>query len=288
MIHPAQSGNAVRSQPNTFRLRDYWHILGVAVLIALFLKTFVLGAYRIPSASMEPTLLKGDFLFVNKFVYGTKSPATIPFTGVELPQVQLPAFARPQRGDLVVFDVPDYALKNAQGERTTYVKRCIALPGETVAILNKNVYVNSVMLSLPMALSERPIYPKDYVDPRIFPRGAAFNEDNYGPLVVPKRGDTLRVSSESFFFVKNIIEHEGHRIALGEGNTILLDGAPTRSYVVKGDYYFMMGDNRDNSLDSRFWGFVPEDVIIGKVMMIYWSIDEGNDVRWGRIGTLAR
>lgn len=275
-------------EAKSFRLRDYLQIVAVSILVALFLKTFIVGAYRIPSASMTPTLVKGDFLLVNKFVFGAKSPGTIPFTSVELPQFQLPAFLSPQRGDLVVFDLPAYARETEASEPTTYVKRCIALPGDTIAIVNKKVYVNGAMIPNTAALSERAIYPKGYADPRIFPRGSTFNEDNYGPLVVPKQGDTLTLNAETFFFVKDIIAHEGHRIVFDGENRILLDGAPLKSYVMKRNYFFMMGDNRDNSLDSRFWGFVPDDAIFGKVMMIYWSVDEGSDVRWGRIGTILR
>lgn len=275
-------------EPKALRMRDYLQIITVSVLVALFLKSFVIGAYRIPSSSMEPTLLKGDFLLVNKFVYGAKSPATVPFTRVALPRFQLPAFTTPQHADLVVFDLPASARGVNASEPTTYVKRCIALPGDTIEIVNKTVRVNGTILSSTPQTSSRAMYPKGYADPRMFPRGSGFNEDNYGPLVVPKRGDTLTLSTETFFLVNGIIEHEGHDIVIEGNNGLRVDGVLRRRYVVKKNYYFMMGDNRDHSLDSRFWGFVPEENIVGKVMIVYWSVDDGLNVRWGRVGTIPR
>jgi signal peptidase I len=268
-------------------LRDYTQVVVAAVVVALFLKTLVLGAYRIPSTSMEKTLLRGDFLLVNKFVYGAKTPEAIPFTNIRLPRFQFPAFAAPQRGDLVVFDLPEHARDIL--EPTSYVKRCIALPGDTIVITNRKVRVNGKVQTVPplAAANTRAIYPKEYADPRIFPKGSSFNEDNYGPVVVPKRGDELIVNAETFLRVKDIVELEGHRIALDARSRVVIDGVARDVYEIQKNYYFMMGDNRDNSLDSRFWGFVPEESLIGKVMMIYWS--SGDDgIRWDRIGMIAR
>ncbi|MEK7251591.1 MAG: signal peptidase I [Bacteroidota bacterium] len=279
---------------SSLRVRDYVQVLVVTVLVALFLKTFVIAAYRIPSASMENTLRPGDFLLVNKFIYGAQTPRSLPFSRIEVPQIRLPALRTPRRGDLIVFELPPYAryqIDNAASD--TYVKRCIALPGDTLSIVNRNVFVNGEELASPQfgRTSKRRLYPQGFGDSRIFPKGSTFNEDNYGPLAIPKQGDKVKLDAKSFLGLKDLIEHEGHSAKLNPEGNVLVDGVKADVYEVKQNYYFMMGDNRDNSLDSRFWGFVPEDLIIGKVMVIYWSVDETggsffSNIRWGRIGSI--
>ncbi|MEO8168770.1 MAG: signal peptidase I, partial [bacterium] len=143
----------------------------------------------------------------------------------------------------------------------------------------------------------RAILPKGLGDSRIFPKGSTFNEDNYGPIRVPRSGDTLSLNSNNFAFARNIIENEGHDVRLSENGDVWVDDVFSTMYVVTKNYYFVLGDNRDNSFDSRFWGFVPEDLIIGKAMMIYWSSDAGDGAegvwsqlshtRWDRIGMIV-
>lgn len=290
-----------KAEKHALRIRDYAQILIVTVLVALFLKTFVIAAYRIPSASMENTLRPGDFLLVNKFIYGAQTPRFLPFTQIEIPRLRLPAFRPPLRSDLVVFELPPYARDwYNDPARDTFVKRCIAVPGDTLSIVNRRVFVNDEELALPQfgRTTKRKLYPRDYSDSRIFPKGSPFNEDNYGPLAVPKRGDQLKLDAENFMRVKDVVEHEGHTIRLDGMGNVFIDGVHRTLYEVERNYFFMMGDNRDNSLDSRFWGFVPEEMIVGKVMVIYWSWDEDNisedflsrliHVRWARIGTIVR
>ncbi len=282
---------AVSTEAPALRVRDYFQILAVAVFIAVFLKIFIVGAYRIPSASMENTLLRGDYVVVNKFIYGAKTPAFVPFTSP--PQFQFPSMSSPKRGDIVVFDLPAYA--SEETGPIAYVKRCVALPGDTIAIVNRKVIINGYVQRIPELgkVATRTMYPKEYGDARVFPKGSSFNEDNYGPLVVPKRGDKLILNAETFLRAKDVIEHEGRRIGLDGNSKVVIDGVAREMYEVEKNYFFMMGDNRDNSLDSRFWGFVPEDAIIGKVMVIYWSVEEVNgsfpaNIRWSRIGTVVR
>jgi signal peptidase I len=282
------------------RVRDYVEILFITILASLFLKFFIVEAYRIPTSSMENTLMAGDFVLVNKFVYGAKTPRYIPFTSIRLPSVQLPAISSPKKGDVAVFEFPVGEADRSPHEVVNYVKRCIALPGDTLAIVNKKVFVNGRAVPLPHnARADRPLlYPRGFRDYRIFPRGAEFNEDNFGPIVIPKAGSEVTLTSENVSEYWDVIEHEGHVIASSNSSEILIDGVSTRTYRVQKDYYFMMGDNRDNSLDSRFWGFVPADLIIGKAFMVYWSWDENQSLsgfldhvlstRWYRIGSIVR
>lgn len=283
----------------SLRLRDYVQLLAVTILLALTLKACVVEAFRIPTASMEGTLHAGDFVLVNKFIYGARTPELGPLLGIALPSIQLPGLHPPRRGDVVVFALPPYARRADIDEPTRYVKRCIALPGDTLLINNRRVYVNGEEFRVPTArFSTRHILPQEYADPRLFPKGAGFNEDHYGPLVVPKRGDTVELHAASFLAWKGLIGYEGHTVTLHAGGEVFLDGTPQRRYVISRNYYFVLGDNRDNSYDSRFWGFVPEDAIIGKVAIIYWSWDEAatqadlferfKHIHWKRIGTIIR
>lgn len=288
-----------RKQTPLSRLRNSVEILALTVFIALFLKTFVIEAYRIPTGSMEDTLLVGDFLLVNKFVYGATTPRTIPFTDAAIPFLRLPALKSPKRGDVVVFEFPQ-SDRNGEVPPVNYVKRCVAIPGDTVRIVNKQVIVNGAELALPRHAKVNPshVRPREFRNYRIFPRGAAFNEDNYGPLTVPRRGEALFLDVNTIAVWWQLIEREGHRVEVATSGEVLIDRVPTSEYVVEHEYYFVMGDNRDNSLDSRFWGFVPETHVIGQALAVYWSWDEPlagsgllerfSAIRWSRIGSLIR
>ncbi len=206
----AMGRTSERSKPRVKRkstMREYAEAILVAVALTLVIRTFVIQAFRIPTGSMEDTLLVGDFLFVNKFLYG----APIPFT-----DSRTPAIRQPRRGDIMVFKYPKDPSRD-------FIKRVIGLPGDTIEIKDKVVYVNGEAQREPyIKFSSSRILPKDYQNPVIYPPGAG-NKDNYGPYVVPQ-GD-----------------------------------------------YFMMGDNRDNSDDSRYWGPLDAHLIKGKALFIYWS-----------------
>jgi signal peptidase I len=298
-LEDSRSEDSGEAKPTSKRrVREYAETIALTIFVGLFLKFFIIEAYRIPTASMENTLMAGDFLLVNKLIYGANTPRYIPFTNVALPFVTFPAISQPDRGDVIVFEFPGGYTEASESEVVNYVKRCIATPGDTLAIVDRVVYVNGERIPLPPTakLEKRKIFPKGFGDSRIFPRGAVFNGDNYGPLIVPKAGQEIQLSENNIEQWRNLIEHEGHSVDADAGN-VRIDGIPVASYQIEKDYYFVMGDNRGNSLDSRFWGFVPEDLIIGEAMIVYWSWDEypaqgvlGNwsAIRWGRIGTLVK
>jgi signal peptidase I len=214
-------------------VREYAEAIVFAVILTLIIRTFVIQAFRIPTGSMEETLLIGDFLFVNKFLYGAK----VPFI-----DASLPAIRAPRRGDIIVFKFP-------QDTKRDFIKRVIGTPGDTLQIIDKVVHINGVPQDEPYVKFTSPqIQPRSHIDRNIRPTGAG-NRDNFGPYVVP--------------------DH----------------------------HYFMMGDNRDNSDDSRFWGPLNEDLIKGKALFIYWSWDKQKTMpvlgrvglpRIGRIGRLIR
>lgn len=269
------------------------------LIIALLLITFVVQGYGVQSGSMENTVMTGDFVFANKFIYGAKSPQYLPFTNVRIPFFQLPAFSHPKTGDVVVFDWPGYRDQVRADDHANYVKRCIGTPGDTVQVVNRILYVNHVMIPFPpnSKFEIANIYPRGYPDPAIFPKGYSFNQDNYGPIVIPKKGDVESLGETTFARWHTFIERKGHSCELS-GSSVLVDGKPAAAYTVEHDYYFMMGDNRENSLDSRFWGFVPDDHIIGKAMIVYWSWDPDvpiydifaklSSIQFDRIGMLVK
>ena len=282
------------------RVMSFVKILFFTILVVLFLKTFIIEAYRIPSGSMENTLLIGDFLFVNKFVYGLRTPRYVPLTNLAIPSVAFPAFKQVRRGDVIVFEFPGDREKLSDPESVNYVKRCIGLPGDTIRILAERVFVNGGELLLPphAKVPESGYGIGWWQQTELFPPGSNFTLDNYGPLVVPKRGDRIELDAGTFERWRSLIEKEGHSAQMTREGTILIDGAPTIRYTIEGNYYFVLGDNRDNSLDSRYWGFVPDRNLIGEALIIYWSWDSeraGNSlwkrfktIRWNRIGSLIR
>jgi signal peptidase I len=200
----------------TFRkstFREYFESLVVAVILALFVRTFGFQAFKIPTGSMEPNLLVGDHLLVNKFIFGPSlnraERAVLPMRPVE-------------RGEVLVFKFPEEPDRD-------FIKRVIGLPGETLELRNQTIYINGAPLVEPYAHYQLPPTP-----------GGANGEDGdvrrkYGPVTIP----------------------EGH--------------------------YFMMGDNRDDSQDSRYWGFMPATYIKGRALFIYWSFGAPNGTRWTRM-----
>ncbi len=288
----------VKTQKQKFL--EFWKNLLFAAVAAFLIKTFFIETSRVPTGSMEKTIMVGDFLFVNKFIYGSSSPRSIPFTDIALPYFQLPALRNPKHGDIVVFEYPGDRDDLKAAEITNYVKRCIGVPGDTIEIVDKVVFVNGKEAHRPPQIQYINNYctPKGITNPRIFPKGSEFNEDNYGPIVVPKKGDVINLTADNVEKWKTIIDRELGRLAVTvEGNRVLIDGKPVKSYTLKKDYYFMMGDNRDDSADSRFWGFVPRDKIAGQAFLIYWSWDPSisfsdffnllGSVRLGRIAKLV-
>ena len=244
------------------------------VIIALILTTFVVQGYGVQSGSMENTVLTGDFVFANKFVYGAKSPQYLPFTNIRIPYFQLPAIAHPKIGDVVLFDWPGNRDQVNPDDHTNYVKRCVGTPGDTIQVIDRVLYVNHKVIPFPSGVKfETPIAcPEGYPDPEIFPKGSSFNPDYYGPIVIPKKGDLVGIDRSSLLRWQTFIEREGHSCKLS-ASSVFIDGKPATVYSVERNYYFMMGDNRENSLDSRYWGFVPDDRILGQAMIVYWSWD---------------
>ncbi|MEW6060387.1 MAG: signal peptidase I [Bacteroidota bacterium] len=265
----------VKEQPKTFKEKLKHQIKEFVVVFGgfLLLNNFVIASFLVPTGSMENEVMTGDFLMVNKFIYGASTPRNIMFTNIRLPWTMLPGFKDVKRGDVIVFEFPGYRDEVNPEEFTFYLKRCMALAGDTLEIRNRVVYINGQPAPLPKNMKFNfPPKPPGYADPRIFPPGAPYNEDNYGPIVIPKKGMTMEITAANFHQWETFIKRDGHQPTLLSDGTVLIDGIKTNTYVVEKDYLFGMGDNRDNSLDSRFWGFIPRDYVVGTPMFVYFSV----------------
>jgi signal peptidase I len=272
---------------------------GIVIGLFLVINNFVIASFLVPTGSMENEVLTGELLFVNKFIYGGTSPRNIPFTNVRLPWFRIPSIRDVKRGDVIVFVFPGMRDELQPEDFTFYLKRCIGLPGDTVLIHDRVVSVNGQMLPLPRNVRyDRGWFaPTNEADERIFPVGSGWNEDNYGPLVIPKQGMIIPLNAQNYSAWQIFIKREGHSIVNADGS-ILIDGKPATSYTVQRDYLFGMGDHRDNSLDGRYWGFIPKENLVGTPMIVYWSWNTDlplydifgrlASVRWGRIGSLIK
>ncbi len=278
----------------------YWlKEIGTILGIFLVLNSFVIASFEVPTGSMENEIMGGDFLLVNKFVFGGTTPRTIPFTNVKLPYFKIPALWKVERGDVIVFAFPGYRDEVEPDIFAYYLKRAVAIAGDTIEIKNRILYVNGKPAPIPRNINYNSGIVKNhgYGDPRIFPNGAPFNEDNYGPIRVPKKGDIIDLSYNNYYWWDTFIKREGHTIDYINGK-VIIDNNEETSYTIKHDYVFGMGDNRDNSLDSRFWGFIPEHDVIGTPLIVYWSwspnlsiINLGEKIkslRFNRIGKLIK
>ncbi len=247
-------------------------LLKTAVVLLIIISA-VVEASRVPTGSMENTILAGDFLLINKYLYGITTPRYIPLTGIELPHYRFPSFREPRKNDIIVFKYPGHRDQIEAPSLVHYVKRCVAEPGDTLQIIDKVVYVNGKRFPIPPNVRyENKLLPPGVEDPYIFPKGSGWNADNYGPLVIPQKGDAIELNRDNIEQWETFINREYLKdVVKFVNDDIYIDGKKTDQYVVKRDYYFAMGDNRDNSLDSRYWGFVPREYITGTPIIIYWS-----------------
>lgn len=224
---------------------------------------------------MANTILSGDFVIVNKFAYGIRTPSSLPLTKIKISSLKLISLNVPQTNDVVVFEFPGEQHEVIPNQNLTLVKRIVGLPGDIIRIIDKQVFVNDKHLEAPPTALIDSTYLRDYgvADERIFSKGKSWNKNFYGPIQVPKKGMKIEINPKNIFEWETTINRDfGKKAVSVEGSVITINGKPVREYYFSKDHYFVLGDNRDKSSDSRYWGFVPEDLIIGKAEIIYWSV----------------
>lgn len=255
-------------------------ILLVTFCLAILIKAFFLEAFKIPTNSMADTILSGDFVLVNKFTYGIQTPGALPLTNIKLPKLKLVSFNKPQRNDVIVFQFPGEQYEVSSSNDITIVKRLIGLPGDNIWIIDKEIIVNNSRLKYPAKaiIEKENSHEYGMADANIFPKGKNWNKDYYGPIVVPKKGMKIEITPRNIWEWETTINREcGKKAVSVEGSVVMINGEPSREYTFSKDHYFVLGDNRDRSSDSRYWGFVPEDLIIGRAEIIYWSLKSSFD-----------
>jgi signal peptidase I len=342
--------------------REWVEAIAFAVVAATLIRTFFIEAYTIPTSSMEKSLLVGDFLFVSKINYGARAPMTpvsfpfahntMPVVGgnsytslFSMPYLRLPGFQKIKNNDVVVFNYP-FEDGRPVDKKENYIKRCLAIAGDTILVRNQQVFINGVAAENPPKMQHKyfvktdgggfsqrvlkdleitegnslspngdfeitmteearlkiknmqhvkqcdsVVQTQDVFVEYIFPfrKELPWNVDNFGPLYVPKAGDVITLDTINFWMYDRVIRtYELNQSFEMRDGKFYLNGNPITQYTFKQDYYFMMGDNRHNSADSRFWGFVPHDHIVGKALFIWLSLDPNesnilNKVRWKRM-----
>lgn len=248
-------------------------ILVLVLILALLLKVFILDAFQIPTGSMKNTLLEGDFLLVNKSAYSISTPHQIPFLGKRLTRTELISTGKPEFNDVIAFEIPaDYYDPDSE-EYSILIKRIIGLPGDTIEIKDQILYINHKKYRTPsyikINLNETPI---ENINKELFPYNNKWSLENYGPIIVPQKGMKVELNPKNILQWQNAINTDyGKKVISVEGTVVNINNTAIREYTFEKDYYFVLGDNRKNSIDSRYFGYIPEEWIIGKAFMIYWS-----------------
>ncbi len=282
MFNPSQNTVYTEAPPPEYiprkkrsRFGTLIRVLFIILIAAILIKSFLVDAFRIPTGSMENTLLVGDNILVSKVAYDFHTPRYIPFTGISIASADLFSISDPERGDVIVFQFP-YGTEIPDANSINLVKRIEGLPGDIIQIKKQEVFVNGKPEPFPFAvkINRDNRMEAGIPEPGIFPDDSAWNKDNYGPITVPKKGQLVDLTPGNARFWKPIIDRElGKNTLSVEGTVITIEGQPVHGYTLTKDYYFVLGDNRENSMDSRYWGFVSRDMIIGEAFMIYWSWD---------------
>ncbi len=280
---PTDSGVAGGSSPSVDRplLRRAVTALIVSLVVLGLVRVFVLEPFRIPTGSMRPTIVDGDVILVNKLPYNIRSLRYFPFTHASIPQIALPGIGTPERGDVAVFEIRS----PLTGHSENYLKRIAAIAGDTVRLVGGRIRVNGRELP-PVGVGadgadsgRRAPIRQDQAD-ELFRYG--------GAIVVPYSGYRIDLDSVAAARWGTLMSDDGARVAF-RNHIVFVNGIPATTYTFKHDYFLALGDNSADSYDSRYFGFISYDQLVGRAVAIYWSRDPHTGaIRWERIGRSIR
>lgn len=266
------------------------------IMFFIILRVFVISSFTVPSDSMSPAILPGDRILVPKVATGARIFNIVKAARGETVKIwRIPGWDTFKRNDILVFNFPhnDSWNRISLNWQRYYVKRSIGIPGDTVEIRDFQYYINSKQLegNYATAFPFSYIYPDDSTARTENLRGYMVDINDtvdlwtirdFGPLIVPQEGMTIKINHQNIHRYQQIIEWEtGDSITFAD-DLFKIDDSVIEEYTFKGNYYFMAGDNNINSMDSRYWGLVPEKFIVGKVKYVWWS-ENKIGIQWDRI-----
>ena len=265
----------------------------IIIALTIIMKVFLFASFKIPSLSMDPSIINGDHILVNKLILGPRLYENSEFLkGKKTKLKRISGLRKVKRNDVLVFDFPyNTPDKIRQGGNVFYVKRCVALPGDTFYIENGFYKIKGIKECLGYLKRQKEISEKDdtlFTNDLFytFPNDTThfrWTIKNFGPLYVPAKGDNIKIDSMSVILYKNLIEYETEKTISVKNGDIYLGSSIIHSHTFRQDYYFMSGDWIPESIDSRHWGLLPDDLIIGKAAIIWKSEDMyTGKYRWSR------
>ena len=274
---------------------NIFYYTSILVFGLVLLRIFAFGSYKIPTDSMEPAIIPGDYVLVNKLAYGARLFNL--FDAVEGKKVNIrrvPGYTRIKNNDVVVFHIPHPNTwdRIEMNMSKYFIKRCIGIPGDTLRIVN-GIYTIDSFTGMKlgnyheqMRLRNKPanMLPDGVYNTLPWDPALKWNIKEFGPLYIPRKGDMIELNRTNALLYKKIIEWEKGYFLLWENDTLKDNGEPLQTYTFSHNYYFMGGDKVENSQDSRYWGLLPDDLIVGKASCVWKSKDPISEkIRWNRI-----
>lgn len=275
-------------------LLNVFYYSSIALMIIIALRVFVFSSFKIPTDSMEPSIVPGDYILVNKMAYGARIFNIFEAMNKKNTKInRVHGYTKVKRNDVIVFHMPhpDSWDKIEMDMMRYFIKRCIGVAGDTLRIVDGFYYINSD--SIPQygnLVSEKKLNltPTDMLPSGIyhtFPWDSSldWNIKDFGPLYIPRKGDKVELDRINSLLYKKVIEWERNSELEFKNDILYENDIPMNNYIFKNDYYFMGGDKVENSQDSRYWGFLPEEFIVGKALCVWKSVNPySSKINWKR------
>jgi signal peptidase I len=269
------------------------YLILLTIALVIVMQVFLFASFEVPTDSMEPEIWPGDFVLVNKLLIGPRIYNNLGlFNGSITPYKRIKGMHPIRRNDILVFDAPYLLLPGTLNAQTNlfYIKRCIAIPGDTFFIENGFFGIKGYQQPLGNLLQQLLLSqtPDETISKHIFncfPQDSDnhWNIKDFGPIYIPGKGDAININVNNIAIYRPLIQYETGKTIRIEGGSVLLNRESIENYTFTRNYYFMAGDHVANSDDSRYWGLLPEDLVVGKAILIWKSTDPfTHKFRWKR------